>query len=440
MRWLARLNNFFVLPAAAEFDPQLARLFRRNFTVNALDILSWMFGMSFVSVSAVLPVYARKYLGASEVVLGLIPALTDAGWFIPQLFFAPYVERLARKFPAVVWLGALERLPYLVLALAVFWLADLPRPLALAVFMGLMVWKSVAAGMVAVPWQELIAKIIPVSHRGRFFGTGNFLGQLLGVGGATVAGVVLQYFPYPQNFAVTFGLGFLAVTASFVFFMFTREPAITPAPQPPHSHRDYLHRLGNILRGNANFRAYLLSRWFTYFGGLAGGFVAVYAVERFALSEVAAAVFTGILSAGSFMGFAVWGLLDDRWGHKRVMLSAIVLWLVTLGLVLGTPTIWGIYLAFALWGFGNAGGLIADLNIAMEFGPEAERPTYIGLTRTLTGPALLIAPPLGGVIAQLWGYPAVFVTSIIFAAGGLVLLAWKVKEPRRLVTGAGLEP
>jgi len=68
----------------------------------------------------------------------------------------------------------------------------------------------------------------------------------------------------------------------------------------------------------------------------------------------------------------------------------------------------------------------------MEFGPEAERPTYIGLARTATGPALLIAPLLGGWIAQTWNYPTLFATSLAFAIGGLVLLAWRVKEPRHM--------
>jgi MFS family permease len=83
-------------------------------------------------------------------------------------------------------------------------------------------------------------------------------------------------------------------------------------------------------------------------------------------------------------------------------------------------------------GFSNAVGVVSDFNLAMEFGPEAERPTYVGLARTSTGPALLIAPLIGGLIAQSIGYPAMFVTSLLFAACGLYLLTRRVKEPRHL--------
>ena len=68
----------------------------------------------------------------------------------------------------------------------------------------------------------------------------------------------------------------------------------------------------------------------------------------------------------------------------------------------------------------------------MEFGPETERPAYVGLARTSTGPALLIAPLIGGLIAQSIGYPAMFITSLLFAISGLYLLTRRVKEPRHL--------
>ena len=97
-----------------------------------------------------------------------------------------------------------------------------------------------------------------------------------------------------------------------------------------------------------------------------------------------------------------------------------------------TQATWALYVVFALMGFSNAGGVVADFNLALEFGPETERPTYVGLTRTSTGLALLIAPIIGGLIAQSIGYPQMFMTSLLFAAGGLYLLKRRVKEPRHL--------
>ena len=132
------------------------------------------------------------------------------------------------------------------------------------------------------------------------------------------------------------------------------------------------------------------------------------------------------------MGYVFWGPLGDRLGNKHMMVASSVVWLVALGAALLSSAAWGFYVVFALMGFGSAGSVIADLNITMEFGPEAERPTYIGLMRTITGPALLIAPLLGGWIAQEWSYPTLFGVSLSLAAAGLALLAWGVKDPRHM--------
>jgi MFS family permease len=426
------LRSLLTLPPGS--DPDIARHFRRNFFANGLDMVAWLLGMSFMSISAIMPVYVR-HLTDSPLVFGLIPALADFGWFAPQLFLAPYVERLPRKYPWVMVLGAIERVPYLVLPLAVIMLDTLPQNAAVMIFLILWAWKALGSGFVAAPWQEMLAKVIPVSHRGRFFGLANLSGQLLGVGGSALAVAILATVSYPYNFALSFAVGALGIWASYGFIALTREPARPAATHSQRINREYGRRLKVILRRDINFRTYLISRWLAYFGSMAAGFIAVYAVEQFHLPDSVAAIYTGILYAASVAGYGAGGTLGDRLGHRRVMQVAGALWIAALGvmlLVIATQTTWLLYVVFALMGFSNAGGVVSDFNLAMEFGPEAERPTYVGLARTSTGPALLIAPLIGGLIAQSIGYPALFAVSLFFAAGGLTLLSRRVKEPRHL--------
>ncbi len=395
MRARLQLNRFFDLPEDSRIEPQVRAHFRRNFFANALDAFAWMLGESFVSIGAILPVYAR-HLTDSPIVIGMIPAQTDAGWVLPQLFMAVFVERLRRKKPAVMFFGALERLPFLALPLIVLWVAGVPRSLGVAIFLVLMVWKSFASGLSAAPWQELIATVIPVSHRGRFFGISRLGGQLLGIGGASLAAIILARLPYPRNFAACFALGSLGVILSYVFFLWTIEPSSPPNSTPHHTLSEYLGRLTRILRDDRNLRTYLLSRYLAYFGGMAYGFMAVYAVQRFGLDDASAGIFTAILLASSVVGFAVWGPLGDHLGHKRVLEMAGTIWLLALVIALVASGYMAFYFVFVLMGFGVSGTLVSDLSIAMEFGPENERPTYVGLLRTLTGPAVFFAPLTAG--------------------------------------------
>jgi MFS family permease len=280
----------------------------------------------------------------------------------------------------------------------------------------------------------MIAKIIPVTHRGRFFGLGHLVGQVAGIGGAALAALVLARYTYPQNFALSFAIGLVGIWLSFGFLALTREPSI-PVRPVRHESGKYGRRLGSILRQNTNFRTYLVSRWFSYLGTMGFGFVAVFGVEQLGLPDSMAAVFTGILYATGAIGYLVWGPLGDRLGHRLLLQITAGLWMAALLCVLAVNFLEfqaGVFLAFGLMGLSSSGAMLGDFSLAMEFGPVPERPTYIGLARALTAPALLIAPVLGGWIAQTWSYPALFAVSLGFVVVGLGILSLFVKDPRFL--------
>ncbi len=389
-----------------------------------------MFGDSFVSVYTILPVFASTFT-SSPIVIGLIPAIKNAGWFLPQLFLVPKVERSPRQLPVVLLLGVIERLPYLALAFAALWLPSLPQNTAVLIFLLLMIWISVTSGLVALPWQELIARLIPVSHRGRFWGFATVIGSLMGVIGATIAGIILARVVYSLNYALCFLIGFLSFALSFAFLTLNREPDLSSTISPPSRKKSSWGRIKTAMRENKNFRNFITSRGMTYLGSMAFGFVAVYSIQRFNLPDASAAVFTAVLIGGGAVGFVLWGFMGDRLGYKRVLTYTSLCWVFGLVLLIIAPSVVWVFPAFALMSIANSGNFIGDINIVMEFSSISERPTYIGLARTLTGPVLLIAPILAGAIVQIRSYQTMFAVSIFFSVIGLILLEKLVVEPRQ---------
>ena len=430
-RWL---KDFFTLGPEDTKHPKIAKFFRRNFWVNTGDLVSWHFGDSFVSVDTILPVYVSTITNSS-VVIGLVRALWDAGWFLPQLFLAPRVEKRSRQLPLVKLLGVFERLPYLVIGFAILWFPSLPAKMVVIVFMILYIWKSFTAGFVALPWQEMIARVIPVSRRGRFVGFSHILGRLMGVAGGILAGMIIKELPYPRNFATLFFIAFVGVSISWLFLSMNKEPHIKKETVETVEQNHYFKRLKSILSNDHNFRNYVISRGLAYVGLMAQGFIAVFVIQHYGLSEDYAGIFTAIILGSGAIGFAIWGIMGDRVGYKRVMMISILIRIAVLILFIFSPSLVWIYVAFGLMGIGNTASMTSDFNIAMEFGTESERPTYIGLARTLTGPILLVAPLIAGAITDVWGYPAMFVTSLIFTAAGLVMLGLGVKDPRNIEVG-----
>jgi hypothetical protein len=93
-----------------------------NFTVLGADIAFFMLGLSISSSYTLLPLFAAQ-LGASNVVVALIPAVRALGLYGPPLLVASLVERRRHALPYILVMTVLERVPYLVLAAATLLLA-----------------------------------------------------------------------------------------------------------------------------------------------------------------------------------------------------------------------------------------------------------------------------------------------------------------------------
>ena len=387
--------------------------------------------MSFISSTVILPLFVSHFTN-SLLLIGLIPFLTTAGIFLPQLFVANAVERAPRKkfFPVTIGFF-LERLPILLLAPMTYFLATSQPVLALVSFFVLYTWNSFGTGVVVVGWQDMIAKIIPVEKRGRFFGITNFIGNGTGILGALAVPFVLARSSFPTAYVLAFsaagGLTFL----SWVFLSLTREPAV-PSRKPPVSQLNYMRSLPDVLRRDRNFRMYLLSQIIFSLSGMATGFLVVYTVKTWKLPDAQASGFTIVLQIGLTLANLFFGFLSDRKGHKLSLEICLLLSAMSLGLAIIAPSPLWFFPVFFLRGAVSAGTFISGISIVYEFTDAETRPTYIGLANTLPGVAGAIAPLIGGWLAGAISYQAMFILSAIIGAISWVLLRFAVREPRKI--------
>ena len=173
---------------ASQLDDAINRDFKHNFIVNFLDGTMFWFGASFFAYRTILPVYISN-LTDNEFAIALLSTIVATGWMLPQLFTANWIRRLPiKKFaPVTVGLWA-ERLPILLLVGAA-WVATQSKEVSLVLSFIFITWHIVGAGVIAVGWQDMLAKLFPTERRGRFFGITNFSGTATGVLGATSVGL-----------------------------------------------------------------------------------------------------------------------------------------------------------------------------------------------------------------------------------------------------------
>jgi MFS family permease len=412
-----------------EYEAAIQRNFRWNFAVNLADGALFWLGLSFAAPSTIMPLYV-SHLTDSRLLIGLVSAITGAGWYLPQLLMANYVERMPVKKKLVIGFGLFsERLPFFVMAASAFLFATRQPNLALGLFFLTLTWHTVGAGVVAISWQDMLAKVIPVNYRGRLLGWANALGAAAGIAGAATAAAILARYPFPANFGLCMSLLAIFVLGSWFAVSLTREPPLQ-SNKPAISLREYFLRLPAVLRSDRNFAAYLLSRVAAVFGRMALGFVTVYAVQRWHLSDSQAGFYTTLLLVGEAVAYIGVGAVADRRGHKLVQEASLVLCALSMAIAVLAPSPIWMYAVFAAIGALTAAEVVSSIGIAMEFGTPEERPTYLGLANTIPGLFSAVAPLLGGWIASRATYAALFVTALLFSAVAWATLRWLVQEPR----------
>jgi len=411
----------------AEVMAEVWRNYPWNFVMNLLDGAFYWFGATFASGATILPLFVSK-LTASPVPIGLLAAINQGSWYLPQIFTANVVERLPRKKPVVVNLGFfVERLPVWLLVAAALVAEGWPEVALGILLVGCAVW-GLGAGLVATSWQELIARCFPVERRGRFFGLSSFVGAGAGTIGASLSAWLLQAWPFPMNFAWIFGIAAGSITLSWGFLTLVREP-VQAVTVPSRSNREYLAGLPALLRHDRNFRWFLLARLLLTLGSMATGFLTVAAVQRWHVADGTVGIYTMIMFLGLTGSSPAFGFLADRLGHKLSLEIGALASFLSFGLAWLSPLPEAYYLVFLLVGIGFGSLSVSGILIVLELSVPERRPTYVGIANTGVGMAAVTGPLLATVMAGL-GYAWLFATSAALSLAALVLFHWWVEEPR----------
>jgi MFS family permease len=405
------------------------RHLRHNVTVNLVDGGFFGLAIGFVSFSTILPLFVAS-MTDSATLIGLVPAIHAAGWLLPQLFTANYTSQLRRYKRTVLKLTVHERLPFLGFALVAFLLPRIGIEAGLVISFLLLIWQGLGGGFTANPWTSMISKIIPSDSRGTFFGTQAAVANLFISAAAVGAGYLLEWFDSPYDFMYCFLIACVFFTISWFALAMTREPAdhdkvVEESPAP------FWHGAGTILKRDKNFNWFLAARILSQFATMGFAFYIVYALRRFEMSEVTAGYLTATLTIAQTVANAGMGWLGDRVGHRLMLIVGAASATLSSLLAWFAPSLAWFFPIFVLTGFANVSIWTNGMTMTVDFSDEKERPFYIGLAQTLTAPATIVAPLIGGWIADTQGFVITFGLSSMLSVVMMSILIFLVKEPRK---------
>lgn len=403
---------------------------RHNFIVNTLDGSFFGLGVGFASFVTIIPLFVSQ-MTDSAILIGLIPAIHAMGWQLPQLLTADHVTRQSRYKPTVILMTLQERLPYLGLAVVAWILPGIDRQVALVVTFGLLIWQGLGGGFTATAWQSMIGKIMPPRRVGTFFGIQAAASNLFASIGAISAGIFLERLASPLNFALCFLMTGIAMAISWFCLASTREETVPPAIAPS-APIPFWNRMTAIVRRDANFRWFLIARMLSQLAVMAFAFYTVYAVRHHGMDVFTAGVMTAVLTATQVVANPVMGWLGDRWGYRAAMQIGALAASASALLACFAPSIEWFYPAFVLAGIASVATWTIALAMTLEFNAGSERPAYIGLANTLVAPSTILAPLLGGWLADTAGYQATFLVSVIGGLATALVFYMTLRDPRQV--------
>jgi len=389
---------------------------RRRFWRVATAGIFFQGGAAAVDTGTIVAALVHGITG-SPAAVGAAAAISRYGWLAPQLFVAYFAQRRRRRLPFYM-LGAFGRVACL-LAVAVLVASSGPSPGALAIGIFFLLWTIYAfvSGIVAVPYNDIVARAVPSAGRSSLLAVRFFGGGLLALGVAGAAHPLLETMPFPGGHAVVLGLGALLLLVSASSFVSAGEPEAPPSPHPAGFGR-FLNDGLAVYRADDRFRLFVYARWLEGAAAMALPFYVVQATAS-GVGTAEVAILLGAQTAGALVSNPLWGWWGDRIG-KRPLLEGVaalsvlapvlaLVWPVTDTATPVTALAWFAVVFFVLGAVGN-GGTIAQLGYLMEISPDDRRPAYSGYFNAIVAPAAL-SPLAGAALVASVGLPTVFVAS-----------------------------
>jgi MFS family permease len=400
---------------------------RRNYLGNYLHGMLGMTGFRLVNAPTFLPAYLHMISGSNTIV-GLGIALQQVGGVISPIFGASKIEHRTKVMPAALWMGGLARTAVLGIAVS-GWLL---KGNALVVsILGFMLMFGIFMGAQRVVFSLLMAKVIPISRRGRLQAWRNATGGLIAAGLAALAG---RYFIGPNLFGngygTTFVFAFVLTTLGLWALQFLLKEPEPPTTRAQGKFRDRLREFPRLITEDRAYAYFLVVQMLASSGRIAVPFYGLYVGASIHMTgELLGLLTTSFLLADTLSNL-IWGYLGDKTGFRLVLLFSILTWAASTLLLIEVHSLWAIVLAFAGLGAGQSGYNMSAQTMILEFGARDDLPMRIAVSATAESITATLGPLIGGKIADLFGYNVVFGISIGVLVAGLLFLMIAVKEPR----------
>ena len=403
-----------LLPPPPEIPQEQIPTLRRNIRMNLIDGSFYVFGMSFIAVPTVYPVFIKE-LGGNALAIGSVHVLWTLGLNIPAAFVAQRLKRKSLFKPPMMLWGFVHRLMLLVSALTILLFVENTQPsISVPVFLLLLFFTAFFGSMGGLPWFQVYTKTVPVKLRGRMMGLRQLIGSSAGAFGGYAVGLIIQVISFPLNFSALFFLGFIFTMLSLYFLAKVEEhPTVQTENDPLFSPR-IIEDARRILRTNMQYRYFLIADALILMSLSAVSFYSIFALEKFSLPPSYAGTFSVIVMVTGIFANIVFGLSADYYGHKINIIAVAACSVMSAVVAILTTNIFLYGFVFMFISCALQVHAISRMPFLAEISSEQERPLYVGITNSITATSMLLGVVFGFLVPYV-GFEMIFSAAALLA-------------------------
>jgi MFS family permease len=396
--------------------------FRRNYACAILNGVFYNIAYAFIGGSTVLPLFVST-LTSSRFIVGLVNTIETAGWPLPQVFIANYIEHKESKKPLYIQLAIIRTILLFIIALSVLLFSPAWEHTFLTLFILLFSVYAIAGGLSGVSFMDIIGKVFSSRARGGLWAWRMAIGGSLGVLAGFAVRWVLKHLQYPVNFGLLFTVAAFFMSLAFLAFSLIKEPVIRKPAAPRKPFTRFIREGTATLRNDSRFKTLFLLRIFLGLNTMSLPFYIIFMRQYHCIEVSTVGLFVSVQTFGAIVSNALWGVLSRNKGNQHVLsLTAAVSMLSPLLILVSyrfPPSLFYDLAIFFFLGVTAQGIWLGFPNALLDIAPEERRPTYIGFMNTMIAPVLLL-PALGGILVDYLSFAVLF--SISFAASLLAIL------------------
>jgi MFS family permease len=248
------------------------------------------------------------------------------------------------------------------------------------------------------PWGSMMADLVPMELRGRFFGGRNRIAGFIAMVFSYIAGGILQLLTTNTNlaFSIIFAGAIVSRLTSLYFLAQMNEPLV---PAASKNGQDGLLRITRNLFSSNIGRFTVFHSLINFTATIAGPFFAPYMLRELKFDYITYAIINSA-STLSTIGFMTWwGKRTDKAGNIRVLqFTSFLIPFVPIGWLVSRDFYW-ILVVQVFSGFIWAGFQLASSVFLFDASPPENRTRHIAIYNTLMYLGVSLGSLTGGILS-----------------------------------------